>query len=53
MKWQMSHSSYVKFWRKNDDNNHYVPAGTNYMVCNYLEKVSENFNQRTVQYKHW
>ena len=46
-------------WRKkcvieniHDDNNHYVPAGTNYMVCNnYLQKVSENFNQRTVQYK--
>ena len=27
------------------------PAGTDYMVVNYLEKTSENFQSRTVTYK--
>ena len=27
------------------------PAGTDYMVVNYLEKTSENFRSRTVNYK--
>ena len=26
-----------------DDNDHHIPAGTGYMVVNYLEKASKNF----------
>ena len=41
----MIHSSYVKFFKKNtdehisDDNNRHIPAGNDYMVCSYLEKI--------------
>ena len=31
-----------------DNNDHHIPAGTDYMVGNYLEKTSENFRSRTV-----
>ena len=34
-----------------DDNDHHIPAGTDYMVVNYLKKTSENFRTRTVNYK--
>ena len=34
-----------------DDNDHHIPAGTGYMVVNYLEKASKNFWLRTVNYK--
>ena len=34
-----------------DRNNHFVPAGSVYAVCSYLEKVSENHRQKKIQYK--
>ena len=33
-----------------DDNNHLIPAGTDYMVCKYLDKGTENFRKGYVQY---
>ena len=36
-----NHSSYAKFLKKTDDNDH-IPPGNDYMVCNYLEKTFEN-----------
>ena len=34
-----------------DDNDHHIPARNDYMVCNYLEKIFENFQHGNVQYK--
>ena len=34
-----------------DTNEHYIPAGTAYIICNYLEKVSENMKNKEVKYK--
>ena len=36
-----------------DDNDHHIPAGTDYMVVNYLEKTSENSRSGTVNYKNY
>ena len=36
---------------KIDDGQHNIPAETDYMICQYLEKGEENFRKRTVEYK--
>ena len=33
-----------------DDNDHYIPAGNDYMICNYFGRMSENLRKGSIQY---